>query len=1153
MAEELTLEQKLAVTDRGGKLLVSAAAGSGKTKVLVDRLLGYLTDPVMPANLDEFLIITYTKAAAAELRSKIAAKLTERIAEDPSNRHLHQQLQRLYLTKISTVHAFCTDILREYAYRLDISADFRVADENECAALQLRAMEQILNDAYANAGDDADFCAFVDSQGFGRDDRQIPEVLIKVYNSARCHLNPDAWLDRCVGIGDDSAITDAAQTVWGAYLVDDLHKYLDLQINAMDRCAQRAAVSDNMEKPAALMAATVDQLRALRSCNTWDAIRAHMDIDYGRLTISKKCTDQLLGEQIKAVRDACKKGLAKKLRRFSDDSARVLLDLEDSMHAARGLVALAKRFGEAYDKHKRSRNLLDFGDLEHKTLDLLLGKSRLGTTQVAYEIGQRFREVMVDEYQDSNQVQDAIFSALTQREQNCFMVGDVKQSIYQFRLADPGIFLEKYNQYLPAGEAKPGQGRKVLLSNNFRSSGSVIGAVNDVFSVCMSPQVGGLVYGEGEQLKEGVSHCQLNEKDIELYGINVCADTYAEEAAFVAERIATLLDGTHMVRQGNGLRPIVEDDIVILLRSPGSVGGAFRYALESRGIRCTTGTSFDLFQTEEIETLRAILQTISNPLQDIPLAAALTSRVFGFTADDMAYIRGGNRNCSMYASLKNSDLPKVNDFMAVLNRLRRISQMNTLTQLLSHVFAITRIDSIYASLPDGVQRTENLHSLCQFAADYEAGGSGSLRGFLDHLDSLEEKGLAAPGEQSSAGAVTVMSIHKSKGLEFPVVFLCGLSRVFNRDDLRAQVLCDKELGLGLSCVDTANRVRYPTVAKRAIAAKITADSLSEELRVLYVAMTRARDRLIMTYAGKSVQDTLDDISLRMELSDPLLLTSDVDCPGAWVLYAAQKHKTGGWSIPIVQAEMDTAAVCDEEGSEEILDRSQLEKLRQSLSFHYDHLSATSVPSKQTATQLKGREKDKEAAENTTHNQVSDRLWRKPSFIDVAHCGKAYGSATHAVLQYIRYDACDDLRGAEGEIQRLLDEKYISQEQAAMVNVDHIVQFFATDLGKKLRFAENVLREFKFSILDDAAKYCPDVDSEQILLQGVVDCALIEKDGITVVDFKTDRVTQQTVHSTAERYRPQIMAYADALARIYKMPIKAAKLYFFNIAEFVSII
>ncbi len=1150
MGEKLTQQQKQAVMDRGGKLLVSAAAGSGKTKVLVDRLMAYLTDPVRPANLDDFLIITYTKAAAAELRGKIAEKLTQRIAEDPGNRHLQQQVQRLYLAKISTVHSFCADILREYAYQLDISADFRVADENECLDLQMRAIEQVLNTAYENAQQDPDFCAFVDSQGLGRDDRMIPEILLKVYRSAMCHLDPDMWLDWCVSAGSDSTNTDASQTVWGRYLIEDLQAYLDLQIEALMRCAREAATGEGMEKPAELLYSTLDQLRALRKCDTWDAVRGNMEIDYGRLVFSKKCTDEQLIQRIKAVRTACKKGVSNKLRRFSDDSSQVLSDMTASLAATRGLVALVKAFSQVYDKLKRSRRLLDFGDLEHRMLDLLLGKNRGGRTRISAEIGQRFLEVMVDEYQDSNVVQEAIFSALTDTRQNCFMVGDVKQSIYQFRLADPTIFLDKYNTYVPAQSAQPTQGRKVLLSSNFRSSGGVIQAVNDVFSTCMSPKVGGLTYGEEEILREGIPHCALNEPEVELYGIDVQADTYAEEATFTAQRIEQLLDGTHMVRQGEKLRPIVPDDIVILLRSPGSVGCEFQWALEQKGIRCTTGGGADLLQTEEVETLHALLQVISNPLQDIPLIAVLTSKLFAFTADDLAALRGGNRTVSMFAALQSYDTPKAKDFLQTLAQLRREAQLDNLSQLLASIFARTRIDSVYAAMPDGDTRVENLQSFCQVVTNFESGGSGSLNRLLQHLKVMQEKGLTSPVEQKTSGAVTIMSIHKSKGLEFPVVFLCGLSREFNREDVRAQVLCDKKLGLGLACVDRNNRIRYPSVAKRAIAAKILAQSLSEEMRVLYVAMTRARDRLIMTYARKNIQQELEDLSLRKD--DTLLMTQSADCPGLWVLLTALKHKDDGWSMEIVRTVEESAAVATGDRENCTLSDETLEKIRSGLSFRYAHLAATELPSKQTATQLKGRDKDFEAAEDTAGARMPVRPWRAPSGTHALAQGMSYGNAMHAVMQHVRFSSCTDLEGTQLEIKRLVDEGYISPEQGKIVNARQISEFFTSEIGKKLQTESNVIREFKFSVLDDASRYCPEVQNEQILLQGVVDCALIESDGISIIDFKTDRVTQETLSAVTERYRPQLEAYSNALSRIYQKPIKSAQLYFFHTKQFVSI-
>lgn len=1152
MAEKLTAQQLQAVTDRGGNLLVSAAAGSGKTKVLVDRLMSYLTDPVNPANLDNFLIITYTKAAAAELRGKIASKLSERIAEDPTNRHLQQQMQRLYLTKISTVHAFCTDILREYAYQLELSSDFRVADENEVVELQGRALQQVLDQAYEKADEDPDFCRFIDSQGFGRDDSMIPEIILKVYHTANCHLDPAGWLDWCVSVSADTEVEDAAQTVWGAYLLADMQSYVALQIEAMNRCVQRATAAVGMDKVVLLLNETVDQLVVLRNCKTWDDVLRHGDIDYGRLTIPKTVTDIGLAEQIKSIRDACKKGIAKKLRRFTDSSDQILSDLNECLPTARGLVALTKEFGNLYTAMKRKRRVLDFGDLEHKMLDLLLGKKRSGPTIIADEIGQRFREVMVDEYQDSNAVQDAIFTALTYKRKNCFMVGDVKQSIYQFRLADPGIFLEKYHRFIPADDATIGQDRKVILSKNFRSAGSVIRAVNDVFSACMSPEVGGLYYGQEEQLCEGIEHLPSNEREVELLAIDVQEDTYAEEAAFVADKISNLLDGTHMVRQGDTFRPIKAEDIVILLRSPGSVGAEFQYALEQRRIRCSTGAGVDLLQTEEVETLRALLSVISNPLQDIPLIAVLSSRVFGFTADDLAQMRSGNKNVSMYDALLRYPTAKSEDFLNMLSILRKEARMNSLSGLLRSIFALTRIDTVYSVLDDGAIRVENLQSFCSMVEAYEQCGNASLSRFLAYLDSLEERGLAASDRQSEADAVTIMSIHKSKGLEFPVVFLCGLSREFNRESARAQVLCDNSLGLGVVCVDERNRVRYPTIAKRAIAAKMIAESISEEMRVLYVAMTRARDRLIMTYAQKNVAQKIDEISMRMELSDTLLLTGEADCPGLWVLYTALKKRDSGWNIEIEQVSATEGQCQNNQGSEKMAEQSDISEIVQMLSFRYAHSEATSIPSKQTATQLKGRMKDSEAAEFAAQATPSLRRWGKPSQGYGLDHGTNYGDMIHRVMQHIKYENCSDHAGVFQELIRLRNHGILTEEQFSVLRIDELAAFFDSDIGRKLQTAKNVLREFKFSVLEDAAVYYDNVHNERILLQGVVDCAVIEEDGITVLDFKSDQVTEETLDTVARGYIGQVKAYANALERIYQLPIKSAQLYFFSLNRFVSV-
>lgn len=1167
MADQLTAQQDLAVHNRGGKLLVSAAAGSGKTRVLVERLMDYLTDPVDPANMDEFLMITYTNAAAMELRGKIAAKLTERIAQEPENRHLQQQLQRLFLTQISTVHGFCASVLKEYAYRIDLPPDFRVADGTECDELRQQVMKDLLERAYEVAEEESHFRSFVDSQGVGRNDASIQDIVLQVYDSAQCHAHPEQWLSDCLKQVELDGQTDAAESIWGKYLMEELFRWLDIQIEAMEACCSRLERDSGVEKPLANFTQIVQQLKFLRSGTTWDEVCSRKDISFGTLRFSGKEYDPILAERVKAVRENCKKELPKYTRCFANKSEQVLTDLRSCEEAAQGLIWLVRQFSVDYARVKRIRRILDFSDLEHQTLALLWGKSRNTPTAAAREIAERFREIMVDEYQDSNEVQDAIFAALTQRRQNCFMVGDVKQSIYRFRLADPRIFLEKYNSYTPASDAKPGTGRRILLSDNFRSGIEVISGINHVFSTCMSRRVGGLVYGEEESLREGVPHTPLGDEATELYVLDIReGDSYRKEAAFTAKRIKSMLEAGTQVREGSKLRPVAAEDIVILLRSPGTMGESFLRALEAEGIRCAMDGASNLMETAEVSTLCALLQVVDNPRQDIPLLAVLASPVFGVTVDDLASFRAEHKKGSIYDALLQSNQPKAVRFVEMLGILRKKARMESLTQLLESCFTLTRLDSIYGALPGGKGRKVNLQTFFQLAVDYEKSNLRTLSQFLEHLQSLN--GNQIPSTLSSAGCVRLMSIHKSKGLEFPVVFLCGLSHGFNLSDRYDQVLCDKELGLGLAVADNVNRLRYSAISKQAISAAIKKETVSEELRVLYVAMTRAKDRLIMTCTLKNPEKKLANIANRLFANGAELLSMEANCYGDWILMAAMQRMEAGqlhtlagrpealhipdypWKIQLVEdlnVSPESAPLTEEA---QPFPADSLSRIKQGLSFHYAHTAATQTPSKQTATGRKGRVRDEEAQEDTRMYQP-EHTWRKPSFRQRSDDGTTYGNAVHSVMQFIRYEACEDKAAVEREISRMISTGLIKQEVGAMVNSAQIAAFFTTDVGKKLRSGVPHLREFKFSILDDGEKYGEGLRGEQVLLQGVVDCALLEEDGITILDFKTDRVTEETLPQVAERYRTQLETYADALNRIYEKPVKEKMLYFFRLGKFMQ--
>lgn len=1168
MADKLTDKQRQAVYDRGGNLLISAAAGSGKTKVLVERLISYITDPVDPANVDDFLIVTFTKSAAAELRGKIASALSERISEHPENAHLHNQMRRLYMAKISTVHGFCSDILKENAYHLDIPGDFRVAEQSETDELQQEAVWTVLENAYENAWQDEEIQSFLDGNEFSRSDANLAQILHDVYRSASCHIDPEGWLDECISWAQVEAVTDVSQTIWGKYLIEDLHRYLKMHIEALGKCLDAMGQDPALDKASATLAEEQKIYEKICTLDTWDETVRAMNFKYGSLTFPRKYDDKEFLESIKAVRNSTKDYLQKKAsKNFAADSTQILDDLKNTVGVTKGLVKLVKEYMHTYDRMKKSHHVLDFNDLEHKTLDLFWGKSRNNLTALAREIGSRFREVMVDEYQDTNAVQDGIFRALTAEKNNCFMVGDVKQSIYQFRLADPGIFLERYNRYVPAENAVSGQDRKVILSDNFRSSAGVIDGVNDVFSVCMSRQVGGIDYTGDEMLREGIPHSSLNEQEVELYAIDAQEDAPNEEAAFVAQRIKTLLDGTHMIRTKDGLRPIVPDDIVILLRSTKASTGFYLHALQLAGIPCASSSSGDVLLTEEVSDLHALLLTISNPRQDVPLLATLVSRVFRFTANDLANIRMERNGGSLYDAVKASKLDKSVAFVSLLEDLREKSRLLNVGELLNHIMHVTHFDSIYGALESGQQRRDNIRKFLEYAYSYCGSGQGTLDHFLAHLDMVG--GIKSENSKGPAGGVCIDTIHSSKGLEYPVVFLCSLSHNIRFEDNKSQVLCHKELGIGFNCLNIDNRVHHPSIAKRAIIKKCEEDTLCEEMRLLYVAMTRPKDRLIMTYSVKNLAKDLGSTVLKMPYASAELMCSDAKCLGDWVMYAAlQKTESGAlyalagnpqmgrtgnnpWLVDVVSTvEAADTSLDATDFSEPELD---IESLKDNISFQYPFSKVTKVPSKLTATQIKGRVIDTEIAENAAQKKQMHFHWRTPLVKECETAAAAYGTAIHKIMEHIAFSACGSEAGISREIERIRQMGLISDAQASVADREGIFAFFCTAPGKLAIAGKPVYREFKFSILSDAGQYYPESDGEQVLLQGVVDLAVMDGDNIYLVDFKTDSVTEQTLHQVTEQYKHQVLAYKTALEKIFGKKVTTAQLYFFRLKQLVDIV
>ena len=712
----LTPAQQAVVDDRGGALLVSAAAGSGKTKVLVDRLLAQVCDPEHPANLDDFLMITYTKAAAAELRGKIAAELSKRLAAEPENRHLQRQTTRIYLAQISTVHAFCASILRDYAHLLDIPADFRVAEEQEAAELRQEVFDALMEQCYAALSEDNALRPLIDQFGYGRDDRRLAELLLPVYSAVRCRVDPERWMQACEAAYALPPEQKAEQTPWGAYLIESLKKtaaWVERNLKQALRLAQEDAVLG--EKYAPKLTENLEAVRALGARTGWDDIYENRVLSFGTLPPVRSPEYPEKKDAVQNLRKGALQALKDAQACFYAPSERIMADLQNTAAPIGGLLELLRRFDRQYSQEKRRRKLMDFSDLEHEAIRLLRQKGSTLPSAAAREIGAKYREILVDEYQDSNAVQECIFEAVSQNGKNRFMVGDVKQSIYRFRLADPGIFLEKYEAYAERGAQKPGEPRKILLSENFRSRPEILRAVNDVFGLVMSREAAELNYGEQEALRSGLQFPETPQPKVELHCIELDIETAEgeqraekcpEEAAFVAARIHRLLTDGTQIAEKDALRPVRPGDIVILMRSPGRAAAEYASALARYAIPCVTDRGGSILDATEVEVLCAILQILDNPHQDVPLATAMASQVFEFSPDELASVRSASRASDLYDCL--CTVPsldaKLEGFLQWLGEERARAKRLPLTELIDDVLRKTGLEEVYASMPDGVRR-----------------------------------------------------------------------------------------------------------------------------------------------------------------------------------------------------------------------------------------------------------------------------------------------------------------------------------------------------------------------------------------------------------------------------------------------------------------
>lgn len=1184
MSVQLTPSQQAVVDNEGGSLLVSAAAGSGKTRVLVDRLFRRVLGPER-ANVDDFLIITYTRAAAAELRGRIAQELGERVTEMPGDRHLQRQLLLVYQADIKTIDAFCTSLLRENVHLLELegekglTADFRVLDENEAMLLRRRVLPRVLEEFYADLTPGG--MALADAFGFGRDDSRLEELVLDLYGKLQSHAYPEVWLAEQKALWRELP-EDIADTMYGRELLAALERKAAHWQEMLDRCLEQMAGDEAIKKSySGAFYVGRELLAALRQAiaQGWDAAAAQLPV-WPRLTAVRKCENPELKERLQSVWNRCKKEMDAACAILEDPAAAVAEDLRRAAPAMEALLDLCGSFSTAYSREKLRRNATDFSDQEHYAIRLLLGED--GTpTELARTVSERYLEVMVDEYQDTNQVQNCIFSAISREGRNLFTVGDVKQSIYRFRLADPTIFLEKYHSYPDAGAEEAGKPRRILLSQNFRSRQPVLDAVNFVFRAAMSEEVGELDYTEAEQLNFGAAYLpERSDCAVEFHLLDAPMQRGEEsvsrplaEARFVAKRIRQLLDEGYPVTDPdtNALRPCRAEDIAVLLRSPGPRQRHYARAFAEQGIPCRMQESEDFFSSMEVAVTYALLQILDNPRQDVPLISVLRSPVFGFSLDRLALIRGSHPDGDLYEALAASEDDDCQAFLRQLAGLRIKAKDMSVHRLLWHLYNELNMLGIFGAMADGQRRRENLIALFEHARSFEAAGYKGLFAFVSHLRFLLENGEQPDGPASGAGGgVSLMSIHKSKGLEFPIVILADLNKTFNKMDFQTPVLVHPKLGLGPMFIDLDRHIRYPTAARRAVENRMNRELRSEEMRVLYVGMTRAKEKLIMVATLPSAEKKLGELMALSALPVPPETVAESKSMAEWILLpllqrgeAAPLRRHGGMEAELFALTEDTPwmVFChqsadyarppwDAAGEEAPAPpRREMTFDPAALDYVYPHRTATLTPTKLTATQLKGREKDHQIAENTVQ-PYSRRAFAPPRFLSGEQplTADQRGTATHLVMQYLPLD------GDPAEtVVDLVERHLLTKEQAAAVDQAAIRRFLASELAEELRRADRVEREYRFSLLVDATAYYTDMGAgEQVMLQGVVDLFAETAEGLTVVDFKTDYVTAETLEKKVADYRPQIGAYSSALEQIVEKPVIRRVLYFFRTGQTVEV-
>lgn len=1204
-----TNEQQAAIDSRGQTLLLSAAAGSGKTAVLVERIIRRLLDKEYPIDITELLVVTFTKAAAAEMRDRIGTALMKALSETKDPR-VERQLALLPSAQISTLHAFCQHVIRKYFYTIDLDPAFSIAGEEELNLLRRQVLEDVFLSYYEDDEKASILYPLADMFGSDRGDDILMDTVSRMYTYARSLAWPEHWLKeaaRAYDVAPDAVIDDM---VWAGPIKDAVRRILEEDAHLYDgvlyHLRQREAFAPACDTFVAEQAA----LRQAAQARSWnDLSRFVRAIDFPRLKSLRKLSDddKAVWERCKKVRDDVKKDVIKTLQSvyFSATPEEWLDGMRAMKPVMDGLVTLTLDFAKAYGAAKKEKGWIDFSDLEHFCLQILLAPDASPEHPVpsaaAEELRSQYEEVFIDEYQDTNGVQELI-TRLVSGEDNRFMVGDIKQSIYRFRLADPTLFLEKYQSF--SRDEKAVQ-RCIDLGRNFRSVPVVLDAVNAVFSRAMTAEAAGMDYGEREKLYAG-RQAPDDERwiggPVEVDIVPTPSDeedddgstAFEKECRFIAGRIGELLASGRMAARKDGtLEPLSYRHIVVLLRSMAGKADVLIQALQEGGIPSYAEQSGGYFAAVEVQVMLALLRCIDNPEQDLAMAAVLRSPLVGLDETALAGVRlAGDGTLwqnlpAFVASLPDGvdEKEDLQQFMAAFDSWRTYSRRHGVAELLQRLYDDTAYVDFVGAMPGGDVRQANLKALYDRARQYEEAGFRGLFRYLQLMDKMKEDGLdLAPAKVVSEkeDVVRIMSIHKSKGLEFSVVFVADMGKAFNRRDTQDQILFHNRLGIGLKQYDPEWRMSYPTLIWSGIAAQLRWEGTAEEERILYVAMTRARDQLIMTGHSSHIDRDWQRWTSRL---NPAQAKSYFDwvMPAALAPFGAKADADyarpgAAWQDAVWQVRIAKAVPAGtvEEGAYD--GEPRLEALRrgdltgtpvpswldEQLSWQYAYPQAVRTAAKFSVSEVKRRYQELHSDELQDEAALSvpaaavippapgedDAFAALPPWLageEAAVSGAQRGTALHKALQYITPAADQTTATLRREIDAFVRQGLLSREEAKLVYVPVLAAFCQSDIGRRMAESPELHREYPFTVLLAGGDPLPETETgEQILIQGVIDCLFREDDAWILVDYKSDRL--ETADAFRRRYAVQLALYKRAVEQITHRPVEETYIYSLHLQQ-----